>query len=201
MQYKYYTERLQGMLSNKRLEHSLAVSATAACLAELYGANRRQAAMAGLLHDCARALPDGKLLTIARENNVPVDEVEEAKPVLLHAPVGALLARRQFDVQDQVILQAIALHTVGDTVMNLLDKILFVADKIEPRRKFPGVDELRQLASQNLDRALLSCFDYAILQAVRRGELIHPRAVQSRNRINMLQTQAGNFKPKPNTIE
>ncbi|KAF1084459.1 putative nicotinate-nucleotide adenylyltransferase [Sporotomaculum syntrophicum] len=185
MQHKYYIERLQGMLGNKRLEHSLAVSATAVGLAELYGADRRQAEMAGLLHDCARELSDVELLAMARENHVPVVEVEELKPVLLHAPVGALLARRQFGVLDQAVLQSINLHTLGDAAMTLLDKIVFLADKTEPGRNYPGVDKLRQLATQNLDQALLYCFDNAILLAVRRGELIHPRIVQARNGINI----------------
>jgi predicted HD superfamily hydrolase involved in NAD metabolism len=186
MRHKYYIKRLQGMLGNKRLEHSLAVSETAAGLAELYGADRQQAAVAGLLHDCARELPGEELLALARENSVPVDDIEEIKPVLLHAPVGALLARQQFGVLDQVVLHAIEVHTLGDETMTLLDKIVFVADKVEPGRKSPGVEELRQIASQNLDRVLLRCFDAAIMLSVRRGELIHPRAVQARNGVSIL---------------
>ncbi len=194
MQHKYYIERLQGMLGNKRLEHSLAVSDMAAGLAELYGADRQQAALAGLLHDCARDLPSEELLAMARQNGVPVDDVEEVMPVLLHAPVGALLARRRFGVQDKAVLRAIALHTLGDETMTLLDKIVFVADKVAPGRRFPGVEELRQIAQQNLDRALLCCFDAAIILSVRRGELIHPRAVQARNGINIFSRQVGNNK-------
>jgi len=195
MQHKYYLERLQSMLSDKRLKHSLGVSATAAYLAELYGADREQAEVAGLLHDCARDMTGGELLALARENNLPVDEVEVVKPTLLHAQVGAMLARRQLGVLDYAVLRAIEVHTLGDVTMTLLDKVLFVADKTEPGRKTPGVDELRQIAAQNLDQALSACFDAAIVLSVHKGELIHPRTVQARNRANILSLEAGNFKP------
>jgi len=193
MQHKYYIELLQGMLGEKRLDHSLAVRDTAAGLAGLYGVDRRQAAVAGLLHDCARDLPGEEMLAIARENSLPFNDVEEINPVLLHAPVGALLARRQFGVQDQAVLRAIALHTLGDEKMTLLDKIVFVADKAAPGRNFPGVEELRQIARQNLERALLCCFDVAIILSVRRGELIHPKAVQARNGIIIFNHPGRNF--------
>ncbi|WP_449241592.1 bis(5'-nucleosyl)-tetraphosphatase (symmetrical) YqeK [Desulfoscipio gibsoniae] len=185
MQYKYYLKCLKGMLSDKRLRHSLKVSNTAVRLAELYGADCEKAALAGLLHDCARDLPNDELLTLARHNRVPVDSIDEARPVLLHASVGALLAKRQFSVQDEAVLQAIALHTLGDETMTLLDKIVFVADKVEPDRSFPGVGELREIARRNLDRALLCCFDAAIMLSVRNGDLIHPRAVRARNGIRL----------------
>jgi len=185
MQQKYYLERLRGMLGYKRLQHSLGVSDTSIRLAEFYGADRERAAIAGLLHDCARDLPGGELLALARQNRVPVDEVEETMPVLLHAQVGALLAKRKFGVQDEAVLMAIALHTLGDKTMTLLDKIIFVADKAEPGRVFPGVQELREMMWRNLDRALLWCLDAAIIMSARNGKLIHPRAVNTRNGVRL----------------
>ncbi|AGL02711.1 bis(5'-nucleosyl)-tetraphosphatase (symmetrical) YqeK [Desulfoscipio gibsoniae] len=185
MRHKYYLECLRGMLGYKRIQHSLGVRVTASRLAELYGADREQAAIAGLLHDCGRDLPGEELLALARQHLVPVDDIEEALPVLLHAPVGALLARQQFGVEDEAVLRAIDLHTLGGETMTLLDKIVFVADKMEPGRVFPGVAELRQIAQQNLDRAVLWCFDAAITLSVRNGELIHPRAVHARNGVRL----------------
>lgn len=180
-----YWDRLRDMLSYKRFKHSLGVRDTAVKLAEIYGADSRKAALAGLLHDCARDLPGEKLLVLARQNHIPVDEVDEALPVILHAPVGALLAGRQFGVQDQAVLQAIALHTLGDKDMTLLDKIIFVADKAEPGRAFPGVQELREIMWRDLDRAMLWCLDAAITMSLRNSELIHPKAVSTRNWIRL----------------
>lgn len=180
-----YLERIRGMLSDKRFRHSLDVRDTAVKLAEFYGADSRKAALAGLLHDCARDLPEEKLLVLARQNHIPVDEVDEALPIILHAPVGALLAERQFGVRDPVVLKAIALHTLGDKDMTLLDKIIFVADKAEPGRAFPGVQELQEIMWRDLDRAMLWCLDAAITMSLRNNELIHPKAVSTRNWIRL----------------
>jgi len=189
---KRYFKTLRGLLSEKRYNHSLGVSATARELAELYGADRRKAFLAGLLHDCAKDLSGAELLRKARQSGVPVGVEEEIKPSLLHAPVGALVAGAQFGIQDAEILQAIALHTLGSENMTLLDKIIFVADKIEPGRVFHDAEKWRQTARYNLDKALLGCFDAAIIKSIRKGEIIHSRAVQARNKFTIYSAQAGN---------
>ena len=191
MDRSYFTI-LQGILSETRYDHSLRVSAVAAELAELYQADREKASLAGLLHDCAKNLPHAELLRLAKQNGVPVSVVEETKPSLLHAPVGALIAKDRFGVLDGEILQAIALHTVGSENMTLLDKIVFIADKTEPGRDSDDLAELNQIAKQDLDLALLHYFNAAIIEAIHEGELIHPRAVLARNKINILRLQAGN---------
>lgn len=183
MRMKFYLERLRGMLDTKRFEHSLGVMDTAVRLAELYGADRDKAAVAGLLHDCARDMPGDELLALARQFDLPVNGVERALPVLLHAPVGAELARREFGVDNIPVLRSIALHTLGGESMTLLDKIVFVADKIEPGRRYPGVENIREAARRDLGRALLGCFDMAIGLSLRAGEPVHPVTVNARNRL------------------
>jgi len=179
----FYKDRLKGMLNHKRYEHSLGVMNTAMQLATVHGADAEQAALAGLLHDCARCIPEDRLVEMAREFDLSLHEVDLALPVLLHAPVGGRLARRDFGVQDEAVLRAIAVHTLGDKYMTLLDKVLFIADKVEPGRHFQAVDKLRALAKQDLDRALLSCYDMSINYALRLGDQVHPQMITARNKL------------------
>ena len=183
MKLDFYKERLKGMLNHKRYEHSLGVMNTAVQLAAIHGADVERAALAGLMHDCARGVPGDTLLLMAQEFDLPMHEVDLALPVLLHAPVGAQLARRDFGVQDEVVLQAIAVHTLGDEHMTLLDKVLFVADKVEPGRYFQNVDKLRALAERDIDQALLNCYDLSVSYALRLGDQVHPRMIAARNRL------------------
>lgn len=171
------------MLDSKRFRHSVGTSDTAAQLAERYGVDREQAALAGLLHDCARNLPLEQLRSLARQLEQPPGELETKIPVLLHAPVGAALARQEFGVADPGIERAIALHTLGGERMTTLDKIIYVADKIEPGRSFPGVEDLRAMAQVDLDRALLGCFDAAIRYSLLTARPIHPTTIKARNRL------------------
>ena len=120
----------------------------------------QRAKLAGLLHDCAKCIPNDKKLKLCRQNDIPVSAVEEKSPFLLHAVLGAYIAREKYDVKDQEILDAIACHTTGKPAMSLLDKILYVADYIEPRRdKAPNLPKLRRLAFEDLDEALYQILD------------------------------------------
>ncbi len=181
MNEKLYLERLSRMLEPERVQHSLGVRDTAAEMARIHGAGVEQAAVAGLLHDCARSLPAEKLLELALRFNIHVSRVDMALPVILHAPVGAELARREFGVNDEAILRAISLHTLGDAHMSILDKVLFVADKVEPGRCFSGVERIRALARSDLDQALLACYDLSITYAIRCGDPVHPVMIDARN--------------------
>ena len=181
MDFKFYLERLQGILSNKRLEHCLNTSSTAVKLAQRYGENLEKAGVAGLLHDCARDLGVQKLLVMAKANCLVIDAIEQAMPVLLHARLGAIVAKQEFGVEDDKILKAITLHTLGEPEMGMLDKIVYIADKTEPGRRFPGVDLLRKKAFEDLDRAVLQSLNMTIELSIRSGELIHPGSVATRN--------------------
>lgn len=141
----------------KRFEHTLGVEFTAAALAMKYGASIVDARAAGLLHDCAKCLSDQERLKICEKHEIPVSEVERRNPFLLHAKVGAYLAETKYKVTDKPdILNAVRNHTTGREGMSLLEKIIFVADYIEPgRRHAPNLAEIRQLAFEDLDGAVL----------------------------------------------
>ena len=140
----------------KRFEHTLGVEYTAAALAMRYGSDSDSARAAGLLHDCAKCLSDEKRLSICRKNHIPVTEVERKNPFLLHAKAGAYLAREKYGIKDPDILNAIRSHTTGRKNMSLLEKIIFVADYIEPGRKHaPNLTDIRKLAFLDINRALV----------------------------------------------
>ena len=145
-------ELLRGDLQKKRYEHTLGVTYTACALAMCHGADLTQARIAGLLHDCAKCLPDEEKLALLEQEQLPVREIERAHPGLLHAGAGAVLARKKYQVTDEAVLEAIRLHTTGAPAMSLLAKIIYVADYIEPHRhRAPKLDELRALAFHDLD--------------------------------------------------
>lgn len=140
----------------KRYEHTLGVEYTAAALAMRYECDIADAQTAGLLHDCAKCLTDEKRLSICEKNNIAITDLERKNPFLLHAKVGAFLAREEYGVTKPDILNAIQYHTTGRQGMSLLEKIVFVADYIEPGRKHaPNLAEIRKLAFLDLNRALV----------------------------------------------
>lgn len=138
-----------------RFEHTLGVSYIAAALAMRYGYDIKKAQLAGLLHDCAKHYSTEKILQSCEKYNISMTEVERENPELLHAKLGAFLAMHKYHVEDKEIIGAILVHTTGKPDMNLLDKILYVADYIEPGRcKAPNLAEIRTLAFVDLDAAL-----------------------------------------------
>ena len=153
---KKIKKKLKNELDESRYEHTIGVMDTAACLAMRYGADLTQALVAGLLHDCAKCIPNDKKLKLCRKNGIEVTPFEEKAPFLLHAKLGAWMAEHEYHVSDPAILSAIACHTTGKPDMSLLDKIVFIADYIEPgRNKAPGLPEIRRLSFTDIDQALI----------------------------------------------
>ncbi len=139
-----------------RFTHTTGVAYTAAALAMCYGGSMEAALTAGYLHDCAKELAYEESLRICEENHLPVTEVERRNPFLLHGKAGAQLAKTVYGVEDEDILNAIWYHTTGRANMSLLEKIIFVADYMEPsRNQAPNLTEIRQLAFLDLDRAVV----------------------------------------------
>jgi len=154
--YNKIREEMKESLDNKRYEHTLGVAYTAACLAMRYDYNVQDAMIAGLLHDCAKFLSDKKRLSICEKNNISISKTEEKNPSLLHAKVGAYLAGEKYNVDNEEILNAIRFHTTGRPAMNLLEKIIYIADYMEPNRKqAPNLDTVRTLAFQDIDKTLI----------------------------------------------
>lgn len=146
---------LKKLLSEKRYEHTLGVEYTAACLALRYGADMEKARMAGLLHDCAKYLTAEEKLFYSKKYGMPVSEYEKKNPELLHAKLGACFAYAKYGVSDPDILSAITWHTTGKPDMSLLDKIIYVADYMEPNRnQAPDLKEVRAFAFEDIDACL-----------------------------------------------
>jgi nicotinate-nucleotide adenylyltransferase len=147
--------RLRQLLTDKRLLHSLLVASTARDLARRHGVSEDQAAMAGLMHDCAKCLPLAQQQRIARESRLLLDRETLQSENLLHGPVGAVVAEREFGVRDPNVLSAIRCHTTGKVGMLPLDMIVYLADKIEPsRRSYPALEKVRELAQSDLVAAM-----------------------------------------------
>ena len=175
-------KEIKNKLSPRRYEHSLGVARVAREMAERFGTDPFQAYMAGILHDYAKGISGAELLAIAVRNGLLTDEVEKLVPDLLHAPVGAFLLRERLGIEDEELLSAVAKHTLGDLEMTVLDKIIFLADMLEPGRDYPGLERLKCLAERNLDRAMVYGLDLTLRYCLEQGRLIHPRTVKVRNR-------------------
>ena len=140
----------------KRYEHTLGVEYTACALAMCHDVNIDKAQLAGLLHDCAKCLSDEKKKALCLKNHIDITDIEHKNPYLLHAKAGFCIARNKFHIKDRDVLNAILFHTTGRPQMSDLEKIIYIADYIEPgRRQAPGLKEARKLAFQDLDAALL----------------------------------------------
>jgi len=148
-------KKLKKYVDGMRYNHTLGVMYTAAALAMCYGVDLERAQVAGLLHDCAKCIPNAKKLKLCRQYNIPVSDAENRSPYLLHASLGAYIAREKYHVEDEEILSAIACHTTGKAGMTTLEKIIFLSDYIEPmRQKAPNLGHIRKLAFSDLDMAV-----------------------------------------------
>lgn len=175
MNKKEIKKHLKQVLKPGRYEHTLGVEYTCTCLAMRYGYDLEKADMAGLLHDCAKCLSDKEKLAMCKENKIPVSKTEKQNPGLLHAKLGAFLARREYDIEDKEILSAISCHTTGKPEMSLLDKIVFIADYIEPNRdQAPNLDKIRQLAFTDLDECLIFILEQTLSYLEEIGACMDP---------------------------
>lgn len=148
-------KKLVKYLDEDRFAHTLGVMYTCASLAMVHGYDLEDAQVAGLLHDCAKCIPNKKKLKLCSQHNISVTAFEEEHPFLLHAKLGAYIARKKYDITDEEILSSITYHTTGRREMSLLEKIVYIADYIEPmRNKAPNLDKIRKLAFQDLDECL-----------------------------------------------
>ena len=152
---KKIKKKLKNELDESRYEHTIGVMDTAACLAMRYGADLTQALVAGLLHDCAKCIPNDKKLKLCRKNGIEVTPFEEKAPFLLHAKLGVYISKEKYGVTDREVRQAVRYHTTGRPEMTLLEKIIYIADYIEPGRdKAPNLPTVRRLAFQDLDETM-----------------------------------------------
>ncbi len=144
--------KMQKTLDEDRYQHTLGVMYTSAALAMCYGEDLQKAQLAGLLHDCAKCIPNDQKIRMCREYGLEISKVEMEAPYLLHSKLGAYLARAKYGVNDEDVLGAILWHTTGRPNMTTLEKIVFIADYIEPaRNKAQNLDQVRKLAFYDLN--------------------------------------------------
>lgn len=150
--YEKAEKRLRKELDAGRFRHTMGVTYTAACLAMVHGCELEKARIAGLLHDCAKCIPNPKKLSMCAKAGIVVTDFERKNPFLLHAKLGAYVAEEVYKVKDPDILSAISWHTTGKPRMTQLEQIIYVADYIEPNRyKAPNLADIRKLAFEDLD--------------------------------------------------
>jgi predicted HD superfamily hydrolase involved in NAD metabolism len=176
-------EVLSKRLKEKRYKHSLSVAVTAGQLAKRYGVCVEKAEISGLLHDCARAFAVNEMIEQANKRQIFFSDIERHVPILLHAALGADMIEESYGIKDPAIKQAIRFHTVGGAGMSMLDKIIYLADMIEPGRDFPDIAALRCLAEENLDQAMLLAFNQSLQFVLKKNSVIHPDTVLARNEI------------------
>jgi predicted HD superfamily hydrolase involved in NAD metabolism len=174
---------LSSYLSQYRLKHSVYVMHTAKKLAYKYGVDPYKAEITGLLHDCGKYMSDQVIIAKAKSYNIKIKNVQYYEPDLLHGPVGAMMAKEKYPNIDEEMYNAIYYHTTGRPEMNELEKIIYVADLIEPTRNYPEVDELRSYVGLDLDVLTLKVMDKVLLSLIKSGKYIDPLTIKARNKL------------------
>ncbi|MFS0780839.1 bis(5'-nucleosyl)-tetraphosphatase (symmetrical) YqeK [Bacillus sp. 1P06AnD] len=171
---------VKDQLPEKRYLHSVRVMDTAIELAKRFGVDTKKAEMAGILHDYAKYRPQEELRKIIEENNMPRDLLLFHSE-LWHAPAGAYLVEHEAGIEDKDVLSAITYHTTGRKGMTQLEKIVFLADYIEPGRQFPGLDEVRKTAENNLDEAVFMALRNTVAFLMSKRSTIYPDTFHAYN--------------------
>lgn len=173
-------QAVSSQMPAKRWEHTKGVMETAVILADRFGADPVKAELAAILHDVAKYWPVQKLHQMMVEHALS-EELLHYDKQLWHAEVGAFVAEHEYGITDTDVLNAIRYHTSGRVGMTLLDKVVCLADYMEPGRDFPGVNNIRELANHSLEEALAAGFDSTIGHLLSRRQIIFPLTVLARN--------------------
>jgi len=180
-EYEGYIGLLKRHLSEDKLMHSVSVMETATELAARLGCDADKAALAGLLHDITKQRTRKEQLQLCGEFGIMLDKVSANEEKLLHAVTAEGFLRCRLGVSDREILDAVRYHTTGRAAMTALDKAIYLADYIEPLRRFDGVDEVRSLSARDIDKALALALTQTVRELLDRGSAIHPDTVAARN--------------------
>lgn len=175
-----YLAAIKQRMPEKRYIHTIGVMETAIDLAEKYGENVQSAETAAILHDIAKYADLDWMKKIAKENERD-DRLVDWGSEILHGPVGSWIAQYEFNIENEDILNSIRYHTTGRAKMSKLEKIIFVADMIEPNRQFDGVKKLRKKANKNLDQAMSACIRHSIKFLVKTKQPIYPVSIECYN--------------------
>ncbi|WP_075982371.1 bis(5'-nucleosyl)-tetraphosphatase (symmetrical) YqeK [Bacillus massilinigeriensis] len=171
-------------LTEHRYQHTIGVMETAIQLAQKYGVDEKKAELAAIFHDYAKFRPKEEMKAIIEKEQMPADLLDYNSE-LWHAPVGAYLAEKEAGISDKEILDAIRYHTSGRKGMTILEKIIYLADYIEPGRHFPGVEEVRELARHDLDKALIKSIQNTIVFLMKKNQPVYPETFITYNDLVM----------------
>lgn len=174
---------VKARLGEKRYRHTLGVAEKAVELSLRYGADSDKAYIAALVHDIAKSMDHGSMLMMAQDSGIIFDNETLESTDLLHGAIGAYIAEKEIGIKDADILNAIRYHTTGRPYMTMLEKIVYLADFIEPGRSFPGVEEIRSIAMRDLDEAVLSALESTIDHLRKLNRKIHKSTIESRDYI------------------
>ncbi len=172
-----------------RYAHVVRVARLADRLAARHGVDPRRARLAGMLHDLARLYSGERLLAECAARAMPIDDFERANPIVLHARLGAELARERFGVDDAGVLSAIARHTVAAREMSALDAVVYLADGLEPGRSYPEREAFEALAFRDLDAAMLTVLESTTAYLASRGLAVAPQTAQALDTYRTRRTQ------------
>ncbi|SDI94107.1 bis(5'-nucleosyl)-tetraphosphatase (symmetrical) YqeK [Salimicrobium halophilum] len=176
-------------LTEERFDHTVRVTDTAHELAERFGGDARNIEVAGMLHDYAKYRPEEEMCRwIEGSVDLPKDLLNYS-PVLWHGPVGVKMLEKEWGPLDRSVQAAIASHTTGNAIMSIYDKILFLADYIEPGRDFPGVEKARRLSEEDLDKACLYALDNTIRFLMSKNQTIYPDTFHAYNSLQKKQEE------------
>lgn len=168
-------KKLRHHLDKDRYEHTLGVMYTAAALAMVYRTDINKALLAGLLHDCAKCIPGEKKIRLCEKYGLSANQAERKNPGLLHSKLGAYIAASKYGVEDNEVLDAICYHTTGRPQMTLLDKIIYIADYIEPNRyQAPNLEDARRMAFVDIDACLYMILNDSLAYLETKNEAIDP---------------------------
>lgn len=172
---------LKTNLKEKRYIHTLGVAETAKKLARLNGISEEKAEIAGLAHDIAKNISKDIMKEIIKENNIMLSKIEEVSANLWHSIIAPVEAKNRFKIEDEEILDSIRWHTTGKENMSVLTKIIYIADMIEPNRNFEGVEELRKVTFENLDKGVFCGLTSSIKVLLKQNLLIDENTMRARN--------------------
>lgn len=178
---KKFEKEIEDRIGEKRFLHTKRVKEVALELAKIHGVDQEKAEIAGFLHDCAKIRDKDELLKAAKENKLLLTKEMQKAPQIIHSHLGAVFAEEVYGIEDREILNAIKYHTTGRANMTDLEKIIFLADYIEPKRNFDGVEKARELAKKDLDSAMYFALNNTLKFLVEKDSYIVLETVKARN--------------------
>lgn len=167
-------------LTENRYVHSIGVMKKAEELAKFYGLDTKKARLIGLAHDIAKQMTKSEIKEYLLEHNVELDEIEKENSELIHAKIGADICKRKYNFDKQMV-DAVKYHTTGNPNMDMMAKIIFMADKTEENRDYEDIEERRRLTLEDIDRAIIETINYTTRDSIERGKMIHIDSINTRN--------------------